>query len=56
MKLRRQTDGTTRLFGWTSRNDLVWFWHVVFDGTRLCRCRHSEFTRQVRRGWQEGSG
>jgi hypothetical protein len=27
--------------GWMSPADPVWLWHALFDGTRLCRCRHS---------------
>jgi hypothetical protein len=53
MKLKRRTDGTTKVFGHTSRNDLVWFWHVIFDGTPLCRCVHSEQIRDARKGWQQ---
>ena len=30
-----------RLLGWTSPILLVWVWHALFDGTRLCRCAHS---------------
>lgn len=48
-RLRRETDGTTSLLGWTSRFGPVWFWHAMFDGTRVCHCRHSTACREVRR-------
>jgi hypothetical protein len=33
-----------------SSNDLAWFWHVLFDGTRVCRCWHSVWTTDLRTG------
>lgn len=35
----------------------MWFWHALFDGTRLCRCAHSRRYRaylradETRRNW-----
>lgn len=23
----------------------LWLWHAVFDGTRICPCRHSRYFR-----------
>lgn len=55
MSLRRQVDGTTLAFGWTSSNGFVWFWHVLFDGTRFCRCIHShDYRAAVRERRQRG--
>jgi hypothetical protein len=34
---------------WLSPCDLVWLWHALFDGTRVCRCRHSRERREARR-------
>lgn len=28
---------------------MIWLWHVLFDGTRVCRCVHSQQYRAVRR-------
>jgi len=33
---------------WLSPADPVWLWHALFDGTPLCRCRHSAEYRRVR--------
>jgi hypothetical protein len=27
--------------------DLVWLWHAMFDGTRLCWCAHSRYYRTL---------
>jgi hypothetical protein len=36
--------------GWnTSPSYLVWAWHMAFDGTRICRCKHSREYRML--GW-----
>jgi hypothetical protein len=34
--------------GWDSPVPFVWLWHALLDGTRLCRCAHSEYLRQPR--------
>lgn len=46
MRLKREVDGTTVLFGWTAH--FFWFWHAMADGTRMCRCRHSVKCREIR--------
>lgn len=50
MKFRRSIDGTTEAFGWMSPHTAVWLWHVLFDGTPLCRCAHSADYRKAVRG------
>lgn len=55
MRLKRQADGTTLAFGWTSEATMVWLWHVLFDGTRVCRCFHSRSIRADRRVREAGA-
>lgn len=31
-----------RWLSWTSPLWPVWLWHAMFDGTWLCRCKHSQ--------------
>lgn len=26
---------------------LPWLWHAMFDGTRLCRCKHSQYYKEM---------
>jgi hypothetical protein len=33
---------------WRSANLLIWLWHALFDGTRICRCPHSTEYRRHR--------
>lgn len=41
---------TFRWLSAESRNDLVWLWHTIFDGTWACRCWHSVWTKDLRDG------
>lgn len=45
MRLRREEDGTTKLFGWTGP---FWLWHALTDGTRMCWCKHSVKCYEIR--------
>lgn len=46
---RREDDGSPYWWGGASPLDPVWFWHVMSDGTRLCHCEHSRWTRELTR-------
>jgi hypothetical protein len=46
---RREDDGSPYWWGWASPLEPVWFWHVMADGTWLCRCAHSKWTRELTR-------
>lgn len=34
----------------TSDHFLVWLWHVLFDGTRVCRCWRSQWVKDHHAG------
>lgn len=35
------------MWSWTSPLWPVWFWHALFDGTRLCPCSRSRKWREA---------
>jgi hypothetical protein len=41
--------GKRAWLGYDSPLDPVWLWHALFDGTRLCRCPHSTWIREIGR-------
>jgi hypothetical protein len=49
MPTKRASDGTSRTLGWTSPFTAPWLWHVLFDGTRVCHCKHSRQYRALLR-------
>jgi hypothetical protein len=39
------------MLGWMSPITIVWLWHALFDGTRLCRCSHSRHVKEASARW-----
>jgi hypothetical protein len=43
------SDGSRPWLGWLSPLYPVVLWHMLFDGTWLCRCKHSQEYREALR-------
>lgn len=43
--VRRALDGSPYYTGWLSPLTVVWVWHALFDGTRVCPCARSRELR-----------